>query len=150
MPRLFESTAIALAASGVETEELTEQVESSVAALQREHDVLKEHVLLRNTELPKGANMPLLCASWQVSSLRTVLACCTPRSRTRRLSAATSELQPTAHGYNLAAIGVLQLQPGLGVFLDTIYDAFKMRRGGAYREDPTVLRKGGAVPITQR
>jgi hypothetical protein len=32
------------------------------------------------------------------------------------------------HGYNLAAIEVLQ--PGLGVFLDTIYVAFKMRRGG--------------------
>jgi hypothetical protein len=28
------------------------------------------------------------------------------------------------HGYNLAAIEVLQ--PGLGVFLDTIYVAFKM------------------------
>jgi hypothetical protein len=57
MPRLFESTAVALAASGVETEELTEQVESNAAALlQREYDVLKEHVLLRNTELPKGAN----------------------------------------------------------------------------------------------
>ena len=32
------------------------------------------------------------------------------------------------HGYNLDAIEVLQ--PGLGVFLDTIYVAFKMRRGG--------------------
>jgi hypothetical protein len=32
------------------------------------------------------------------------------------------------HGYNLAAIEVLQ--PGLGVFLDTIYVAFKMPRGG--------------------
>jgi hypothetical protein len=33
MPRLFEPTAFALAASGVETEELTEQVECSAAAL---------------------------------------------------------------------------------------------------------------------
>jgi hypothetical protein len=95
MPRLFVLIAFALAASGVETEELTEQVESSVAALlQREYDVLKEHFLLRNTELPKGANAFMRELAGQLI-LRTVLACCTPRSRTRRLSAATSEVQPT-------------------------------------------------------
>ena len=46
------------------------------------------------TSLCRKRRLPL-CACWQATSLRIVLACCTQRSRTTRLSAATSEVQPT-------------------------------------------------------
>jgi hypothetical protein len=145
MPRLFVLIAFALAASGVETEELTEQVESSVAALlQREYDVLKEHFLLRNTELPKGANAFMRELAGQLI-LRTVLACCTQRSKgqgdyQRLLRSCNPRIQPRCH--QSSAAGAWRFS---GHDLRRLQDATRR-----HCEDPTVLRKGGAIPITQR
>jgi hypothetical protein len=72
MPRLFESTAIALTASGVKTEELTEQVERSAAALpQREHDVLKEQRPATQHRVAEGGEC-LYARAGRPASLRTV------------------------------------------------------------------------------
>jgi hypothetical protein len=57
-----------------------------------------------------------------------VLACCTQSTKIKDKETTSGHFGGATHGYNLAAIEVLQ--PGLGVFLDTIYVAFKMQRGG--------------------
>jgi hypothetical protein len=145
--RVHCNCAIALTASGVETEELTEQVEqveSSVAALrQREYDVLKKHVLLRNIELPKGANAFMRelagqlianCASLLHTKIKDkgtisgYFRSCNPR------------IQPRFH--RSSAAGAWRFS---GHDLRRLQDATRR-----HREDPAVLRKGGTIPITQR
>jgi hypothetical protein len=149
MPRQPESTANALTASGVGTVELTEQVEqveSSVAALrQREEDVLKKHVLLRNIELSEGANAFMrVLAGHLIANCASLL-----HTKIKDKKTISGYFGGATHGYSIqprchrsSAAGAWRFS---GHDLRRLQDATRRHRG-----DPTVLPKGGAIPITQR
>jgi hypothetical protein len=111
MPRQSESTAIL----AVETVEQPSRLKAaSLRYRQREEDVLKKHVLLRNTELPEGAN-PFMreLAGKLIANCASLL-----HTKIKDKKTTSGYFGGATHGYNLAAIEVVQ--PGLGVFLDSI------------------------------
>jgi hypothetical protein len=77
-----------------------------------------------SAELPEGANAFMrVLAGHLIANCASLL-----HTQIKDKKTISGYFGGATHGYNLAAIEVLQ--PGLGVFLDTIYVAFKMRRGG--------------------
>jgi hypothetical protein len=107
---------------------------SFLRARQPERRVSSRSMSCYATSICRKRRLPL-CAIWQATSLRIVLACCTQRSRTTRLSAATSEVQPTD-------TTSLRLHPGWAV------RPALMSRAAHAVESKTVVRRLIRLPIT--